>query len=101
MIFGQYTAELEVDRGLLYPVVSAFRALLDSNGTARWFMDPKQFWTDHGPKVMEQLMDALDGHRKNPQSVGKDPNVYRLLYGTVRSIRMDEELKRLRAKLAK
>ena len=42
-------------------------------------MDPKQFWTDHGPKVMEQLMDALDGHRKNPQSVGKDPNVYRLL----------------------
>jgi hypothetical protein len=101
LVFGPYTAELEVDKGFLFPVVAAFRALLDfDDGKVQWFTDPKPFWDAHGDQLMEQLVEAMGTHQKDPQSVGKDSNVYRYLWGTVHTIRQDEEMKRLRAQLA-
>jgi hypothetical protein len=102
LVFSSHSAELEVDKGLLFPVLAAFRALLDFDGdTVKWFIEPKAFWDAHGPEMMEQLVDAMGQHQKNPQSVGKDANVYRYLWGTVHTIRQDEEMNRLRAQLAK
>jgi len=102
LVFSSYKAELEIDKGLLFPVLAAFRALLDFDGHAvKWFMKPKPFWDAHGPALMEQLVDAMSQHQKNPQSVGKDANVYRYLWGTVNNIRRDEEMRRLKALLAK
>jgi hypothetical protein len=101
LVFSPYKAELEIDKGLRFPVLAAFQAMLDFNdGTVKWFMDPKSVWKTHGPALMEQLVDAMSQHQKNPQSVGKDANVYRLLWTTVYRIRQDEEMKHLRAQLA-
>jgi len=102
LTFSHYKAKLEIDKGLLFPVLAAFQALLDFDGeSVEWFTEPKAFWDEHGTTLLEQLVDAMMQHKKNPQSVGKDANVYRYLWGTVHSIRRDEEMKRLKAELAK
>ena len=96
--FSDNTSSLEIPRGLLFPVLASFRALLnfpDDQSDVNWFTDPKVFWDNHGTNLIERLITALVSHKHNPQTCGKDSNLYRNLYDAVNSIRRDEEMLKL------
>ena len=103
LLFSNHEADLEVHKGLLFPILASFRALLDfsENNPTAWFTEPKAFWDEHGPGLINRLLDTLIQYKNNPQTCGKDPNLYRNLYDAVESIRSKEEVQRLKERLSK
>jgi hypothetical protein len=101
--FTDLATHLKVEPGMLFPVLAAFRALLQTNGDGKlkWFCDPKEFWDKNGCELMERLMDSFTQHKNNFNVLGRDANVYRFLYEAVQSKRDHEELSKLRAQIAK
>ena len=74
-----------VEKGLVIPLISSFRALVkkDSNGQPYWSVDPFEFWKQNGAMLVRKVMDASDQRGANPQAVGKDKTVYEALYDSV------------------
>ena len=69
--FEQKDLEYIVPKGLLYPLVGAFRALvqLDDNDKYSWKMPPKEVWEKIGPQltsiILDEKIDSPDGIAKN------------------------------------
>jgi hypothetical protein len=78
-------APYHVEKGLVIPLISAFRALVkkDVNGEPYWSVDPFAFWKQNGAMLVRKVMEASDQRGANPQAVGKDKTVYEALYDSV------------------
>lgn len=103
LLFSDNTASLDIHKGLLFPVLASFRALLEfpeNGGVVRWFMPPEEFWDKHGSDLVGRGLDTLVQYKHNPQTCGKDPNLYRNLFDAVRTIRQSEEIARLKERLS-
>ncbi len=82
-------AMYHVEKGLVVPLVAAFRALLildDMTGALSWKTKPLEFWNQYGPSLVRKVMDASDQRGSNPQVVGRDKTVYEALYESVELI---------------
>jgi hypothetical protein len=74
-------SEYRVDKGLIFPLLAAHRALLDfSADTTIWKADPIDFFDKHGPDLVGKLFDEYDKLSKNPAAVGKNRSVYENLF---------------------
>jgi hypothetical protein len=73
-------SEYRVDKGMLYPLLAAHRALLrfPSSG-AKWRTDPRQLFDDHGPDLVRKMFDQYENLNNNPAAVGKNRAVYESL----------------------
>ncbi len=81
--FSNKKLEYVVPKGLLYPLVGAFRALVEINPTTEiytWGAKPLEAWEDLGPKLVESILQASSENKDNPQSVGKSASTWDLLY---------------------
>lgn len=79
-------AKYHVEKGLVVPVVAAFRSLLTldpDTENLKWKTDPLKFWGKNGPALVRKVMDASDQRGSNPQAVGRDKTVYEALYESV------------------
>lgn len=90
-----------VEKGLAFPALAGFRALLESgeDGNLRWKTDPFQFFDKYGVLLVRTVMDASDSRDNNPHIVGRDATVYDLVYRTIESELTKVENERLRALL--
>lgn len=81
------TETLHVEKGLVFPLLSSFRALIGENkkGKFEWLTDPFEFLEKYGKDLVGKVMDASDVRGKNPQTVGKDATVYDALKETVQN----------------
>ena len=76
--------QYHVEKGLVIPLVAAFRSLLDPSKTpVDWRTDPFTFWKLNGPTLVRKIMDASDQRGQNPHVVGRDKTVYEALYESV------------------
>lgn len=70
--------------GFIYPILGAFRALLEEkDGLYRWKKNPFAILEKVGADLVESTVSMSRSLGNNPQSVGKDQNIWKTLYMTV------------------
>lgn len=83
-------AKYVVPSGILYPLLSSFRALLrfpdegEANGKTKWRIDPLEFFDINGAELIDELIEQLEALQNNPQTVGKSKMVYTALHNHAR-----------------
>jgi hypothetical protein len=78
--------EIEVSspKGFIYPILGAFRALVEEKeGAYSWKKDPFIILKETGPDLVDSTVSMSRSLGNNPQSVGKDTNIWKTLYMTV------------------
>jgi len=61
--FSTRTSEYVISNGYIYPLLAAFRACLKfkrGSGEAAWKTSPINFYTDHGHKLVKELVNQID-----------------------------------------
>lgn len=86
-------SEYRVEKGLLFPLLAAHRALLEfgPNG-ASWRIDPGEFFAEAGPDLVGRLFDEYEKLGKSPAAVGKARSVYEGLFEKAENILMIQSL---------
>lgn len=70
--------------GFIYPILGAFRALVkEENGVYGWKKNPFALLEKVGPELVEYTVSMSRALGNNPQSVGKNTNIWTQLYMTV------------------
>lgn len=82
--------DVQSPNGFIYPILGAFRALVtEKNGSYTWKTNPF-FILDHvGPELVESTISMSRSLGNNPQSTGKDANLWKTLYMTVAMAALD------------
>lgn len=76
----------KTSKGLLYPIIGAFRALLEEDketGFYKWKADPLEIWNKTGATLVQDTIERSRSFKNNPQSAGKDVGLWRQNYQTV------------------
>lgn len=82
-LFSQEGLQYYVPKGLLYPVVGAFRALITVDETTKeycWIKDPLEVWNKIGGKLATII---LDERSDNPDILAKNTNLWSNLFKEV------------------
>lgn len=74
-----------VPRGILYPLVGSFRALIDvqKDGTYKWIENPIDVWEELKETLTTYVMSASDECGNVPTAIGKSKNLWNSLFLTV------------------
>jgi hypothetical protein len=84
--FGMENLYYKVPDGLIYPVVAAFRSLLeydDKTMKYAWIKDPFDTWEKLKENIVYKVMSFASSIGDNPNAVGKDANIWDLAYMTI------------------
>ena len=82
--FYERHMEAQSPNGFIYPILGAFRALLKKeNGVYAWKTNPFAILEKAGPDLVESTVSMSRSLGNNPQSAGKDANLWKTLYMTV------------------
>lgn len=86
--FTQKDLKYRVPEGIMYPTVAAFRSLLTYNETSEKFewkkeISPDEVWEECKKELTLKIMNFAASTGDNPNTVGKDPNIWDLAYMTV------------------
>jgi hypothetical protein len=80
-IFSQKELQYIVPKGLLYPLVGAFRSLVVvKNNEYSWVKSPKKVWDTLGPQLVTII---LDEKVETPDSIAKNSNLWSNLFKEV------------------
>lgn len=81
-LFSNEPMQYSVPKGILYPLVGSFRALvnLNDNGTYFWVKNPLDVWNTLGSKLTSII---LDEKTENPDGLGKNSNLWSNLFKEV------------------
>jgi hypothetical protein len=84
--FSDYKTRYVIPGGFVYPILSAFRSLLVKKGGEYSFRkDPKEIFermnAESGRSLLWKLVNVQD---KDPQAMGKNPELYDSCYGSLR-----------------
>lgn len=85
-IFGNTPLDYFLPKGLTYPLVGAFRALVTvDEHTQRygWKIDPNVVWDAIGGRLINIIMTSSEDLSDSPDAVGKSPNTWNLLFKEV------------------
>lgn len=82
-----------VPDGLVYPITAAFRSLIQYNNESskyEWIIDPFKIWDNLKFDLVKSIMDYSNSIGDNPNTTGKDPNIWNLAYMKVKMEKMME-----------
>ncbi len=95
----------KIPGGLIYPVISGFRALVSDDGLT-WDYDPITVWKEIGSNLVISVIDQLEKISKNPVVFAKTNSSWDSIYSKVKSYKnkkqmneKDEEIKKLKSKI--
>ncbi|MCD7735272.1 MAG: AIPR family protein [Clostridiales bacterium] len=78
------TMDVQSPNGFIYPILGAFRALVkEENGFYTWKVNPFSMLEKVGPDLVESTVSMSRSLGNNPQSAGKNVNLWKTLYMTV------------------
>lgn len=82
-IFGNKPMNYVLPKGLIFPIVGAFRALISVDKSTQvygWKMTPYEVWNKLGGKLINIIMTSAEELSDSPDAVAKSPNTWDLLY---------------------
>lgn len=93
-------------RGALIPMVGAFRCAVeeDHNGYYRWkipFANVKKMWNELGGVLMERTQASSEDLGRKPDAIGKSRNHWSVLYSTVTTHLLRNEMETIQRQLAR
>lgn len=82
-----------VPKGIMYPVVGAFRALVrvDREGMYYWAAPPMEAWEDMKATLASFVMDTSDELANNPANIGRSSNLWSNLYSNMYVYALEHE----------
>lgn len=93
-LFGNKPMNYVLPKGLIFPIVAAFRALVKvdkSNQNYGWRIPPTEVWDKIGGKLINIIMTSSEDLSDNPDAVAKSPNTWDLLFKEVLIYSMQNE----------
>lgn len=82
--FYKKSMDHRTPKGFLYPIVGAFRALLDEkDGVYYWKADPIEYFEEIGKNLVGDTVERSRTLGNNPNAVGKDTGTWKQLYNNV------------------
>ena len=82
--FLENEMDVSSPNGFIYPILGAFRALVEEkDGKYMWKIDPFKMLEKAGADLVESTVSMSRSLGNNPQSVGKDANIWKTLYMTI------------------
>lgn len=80
--FYQTNLKYFIPKGIMYPLVGAFRSLIefDKNGNYKWHKNPLTVWENIGARLVGII---LDEKTENPDSIAKNTNLWSNLFKEV------------------
>ena len=82
--FLEKEMDVQSPNGFLYPILGAFRALVaENNEEYIWKTNPFAILDKVGPDLVDSTVSMSRSLGNNPQSTGKDVNLWKTLYMTV------------------
>lgn len=83
--FWQKPLNYKVPDGIMYPLLAAFRALVIYNAKTdryEWYNGkrPKDLWDDVKESLSQSIMNFSNSIGDNPNTIGKDNNIWNLIY---------------------
>ncbi len=82
--FLENEMDVSSPNGFIYPILGAFRALVEEKGGKyTWKKNPFAMLEKTGADLVESTVSMSRSLGNNPQSVGKDANIWKTLYMTV------------------
>ncbi len=85
-MFGNTQIDYFVPKGLMYPIVGAFRALVTVDKSSQqygWKIPPLKVWEEIGGRLVNIVMTSSEDLSDSPDAVGKSPNTWNLLFKEV------------------
>lgn len=84
-LFSNAQIEYSVPRGILYPLVGAFRALVkvDENGRYYWAVPPLRAWEDTKADLVASALATSEELSNNPANIGRSQNLWSTLFMTM------------------
>lgn len=82
-LFGNKGLDYSVPRGIIYPLVGAFRALvkIDPKTKDYYFKkDPIKAWEILGPDLVRTILNSSTDLGDTPDTIAKSPNTWDILY---------------------
>lgn len=82
-IFGNVPMNYVLPKGIIFPIVGAFRALVKVDKSTQkydWKMSPRMVWDKLGGKLINIIMTSSEDLSDSPDAVAKSPNTWDLLY---------------------
>jgi hypothetical protein len=94
---GAYTLPLtqaktpyRIPDGWLYPLLAAFRMLIDFSGSrASWYFDPQRFFDTIGATMVADIVEESEAMGKSAQAVGKSRPLWNALRKSVEMRRLN------------
>lgn len=85
-----------VPTGLLYPIVGAFRALVEydeAKGKYKWIESPFVVWDEQKEKIVESILVSSNEQKDNPNAIGKSINAWDSLFTKVYISSLEKQVK--------
>ncbi len=82
-MFGNTPMNYVLPKGLIFPIVAAFRALVKVDKSTQeytWSIPPKKVWDKLGGKLINIIMTSAEDLSDSPDTVAKSPNTWDLLF---------------------
>lgn len=82
-VFGNKPMDYVLPKGLIFPIVAAFRALVTVDNSTQlygWTVSPKHVWNELAGKLINIIMTSAEDLSGSPDAVAKSPNTWDLLY---------------------
>ena len=83
--FSKTKVSYDVDKGILYPILGAFRYLLtrDDAGVVKWKTDPFKFYTEHGTPIVRRVLSIISTEYKSANPAGKAKSLWEIAMSAV------------------
>ena len=82
-VFGNQPMNYVLPKGLIFPIVAAFRALVQVDKSTQeysWKISPELIWNKLGGKLINIIMTSAEDLSDSPDAVAKSPTTWDLLY---------------------
>ena len=105
--FLRTTGNRQLYRGALLPLLGAFRCVVEEDrdtGYYRWkipFAEIKAMWNELGGVLMERTQASSEDLGRKPDAIGKSRNHWSVLYSTVTTHFLRNEMERMEKQLAR
>ena len=93
-MFSNVEMDYTVPKGIMYPVVGAFRALVcERDGQYDWTISPFNVWDEKKEQIVTSVLESSAQFGNSPDKLGKSTLLWDSLYNMILIYRITNEMK--------
>ena len=93
-MFSNVEMDYTVPKGIMYPVVGAFRALMcERDGQYDWTISPFNVWDEKKEQIVTSVLESSAQFGNSPDKLGKSTLLWDSLYNMILIYRITNEMK--------